>query len=263
MNEILAYALRIGLLFTLIYWVLRISGKKTISVMTAVDLMGVVIIAAMAAEPLVSSSAIKTVFGIGTVVALQLAFSFLGLENRLGPILQQQPTLLIRQGQIDRAALRQSQISLEQLLSELRLKECNSIADVEYALLEPSGKVSVIPTAQARPVKPRDLHLPMPYEGLSLPLVMDGTVIHPNLRYAGVNERWLQDRLQEQGYRDPAGVFLAELDVQGVLTVQAQPGRGGPFFGTGPGGAWRPPAELSPSSPTAVSESDPDRSAPR
>lgn len=241
MSEILAYGLRIALLFTLVCWVLRISGKKTISAMTAVDLMGVVIIGAMAAEPLVSTSALKTIYGIGIVVALHVLYGLLGLINPLGPYVQQQPTVLIRQGQIDRAALRQMQMSLEQLLSELRLKNITSIAEVEYALLEPSGKVSVIPRATDRPLKPRDLGLSLAYEGLALPLVMDGDVIHANLRYAGVDENWLRARLAEQGYREPAEVFLAELDTQGKLTVQAQPGRGGPFYGTAPGRGWHPP----------------------
>lgn len=241
MGEMLAYAARVALVFTLVYWVLRVSGKKTVSTMTAVDLMGMVLIAAMAAEPLVSTSAIKTVYGVGVVAALQILFGLLSLVNPLGPYLQEQPTVLIRQGRVDAGALRRAQMSLEQLLSELRTRNITSIQEVEYALLETSGKVSVIPRAQDRPVKPRDLHLTVPYEGLALPLVLDGNVIQPNLRYAGVDESWLRQRLREQGYPDPSRVFLAELDVQGRLTVQPQPGRGGPFYGTAPGQGWRPP----------------------
>lgn len=246
MSEILAYGLRVAIMFTMVYWVLRVSGKKTISAMTAVEVVGVLIIAAMAAGPLVTNSAIKTIYGIGLVVALELAFNRLGLVNRLQPFVQQQPTVLIRQGQVDRTALRQVGMSLEQLLSELRLKNAAGFAEVEYAILEPSGQVSVIHKADARPVKPRDLHLPVPYEGLSLPLVLDGEVIRANLRYAGRDEAWLRECLRQQGYGEPGQVFLAELDVQGQLKVQAQPGRGGPFYGTGPGAGWRPPYAASP-----------------
>lgn len=235
MLEELAYGVRIALLFSLAYWVLRVSGKKTISAMTTVDLMGVFLIAAMAAEPLVSSSAVKTGLGIGIVVLLQLVYGLLSLWNSLGSYVQQQPSVLIRQGRVDRGALLRSQLSLEHLLSELRLKGHNTVADVEYAVLEPSGEVSVIPRAEARPLRPADLGLPVPREGLALPLVLDGAVIRPNLRYAGLTEEWLGRELAARGYRSPADVLLAEWNSHQHLTVQGQAEQPGAMFPPGPG----------------------------
>lgn len=240
MAELVAYVARIIGLFTLVYVALRVSGKKNVTAMSAVDLMGVILIAAMASEPLLSDSAIKTVFGIGVVLSLQFILGRLGMVNALSPYIQQQPTVLVRQGQFDRQALLHVEMTVEQVLSEVRRKGYIAMGDVEYVVLEPSGQVSVIPKSTARPATPGDLGLSPPYDGLALPLVLDGAVIHPNLRYAGVTETWLKTQLKNHGLDHPQQAFLAELDSRGKLTIQPQPGRGGAFYGTRPFGDFTP-----------------------
>ncbi len=225
MQELLTYLARIAVIFTLAYWAVRVSGKKTISAMTPTDLLAVTLIAAMVAMPLVSASALKTVYGIAMVVVIQVLFGLLSLWNPVRALVQPQPLVLIYQGQVDRRALRTAQIPLEMLLSELRVKGYATITDVDYAILEPSGKISVIPNTAARPVTVRDMKLPQQQlcpSGVALPLVLDGQVMRENLRYAGVDEDWLRRELAQQGHGGPGEIFLAELDPQGKLTVQPQ-----------------------------------------
>lgn len=74
-----------------------------------------------------------------------------------------------------------NQMNLPFLLSMLRLKGYANLSEIEYAIIEPNGNDSVIPKSQVRPVKPKDMRIQTPYEGISLPLINDGWIIRDNL----------------------------------------------------------------------------------
>ncbi|HEX3045761.1 MAG TPA: DUF421 domain-containing protein, partial [Bacillota bacterium] len=94
-----------------------------------------------------------------------------------------------------------------------------AIADVEFAILEPDGNLSVLPKSQSRPVLPRDLQINTEYEGLALPLIMDGEIQYNNLKYAKLSLDWLHQEIHKAGAADPRQVFLAELSTTGKLYV--------------------------------------------
>jgi uncharacterized membrane protein YcaP (DUF421 family) len=90
---------------------------------------------------------------------------------------------------------------------------------VEFAIIEPDGNLSVLPKSQSRPVLPRDLKINTEYEGLALPLIMDGEIQYNNLKYAGLSLDWLQQEIQKSGAAKIEQVFLAELNSTGKLYV--------------------------------------------
>lgn len=223
MDELISYSVRVAVTYLMMHWIVRVGGKRLISTMTTEQLIATFLVSTIAAEPLKSASVIKSLWGVGLVIVLQLALSLLSLDLRLDRYIQPQPTLLVRSGQVDPQALVAAQLSLPQLISQVRLKGYAGLSEVEYAFLEPNGEVSVVPKPTARPLRPSDIAMPTQPPRLALPLVMDGAVIGANLRYAGVTEEWLRGELARQGYPDPARVFLAELDAEGRLHVQPRP----------------------------------------
>lgn len=90
---------------------------------------------------------------------------------------------------------------------------------MEFALLEASGKLSVVPRSQARPVTPRDVNLSTNYEGYSTMLIADGKVDQQNLQKLGLTPEWLLGELVKRGAEGVEDVLFASIDTQGQLFV--------------------------------------------
>lgn len=195
-------------------------SKKAIAQMTAYEMAGVIVLTTVSAEPLVTKVTTKALFGTGLLIFLIVLTSKLTLVEKLTPILEHKPTVLVKDGQLDMSALKQMDLSLNQMKGLLRQKGYDKVSDVEYAMLEPQGQLSVIPKSQKRPVQPSDLNISTQYEGLTVPLIIDGVIIEKNLQHVNLNENWLRRELSNQGITDYKNeVNLAELDTSGNLLV--------------------------------------------
>jgi uncharacterized membrane protein YcaP (DUF421 family) len=134
-------------------------------------------------------------------------------------LLQGEPTVVIQNGKLLEENMRRLRYNLDQLNSQLRVSGFFDMQQVEFAILEPGGELSVQPKSQYRHVTPADLRIATHYEGMAIELVMDGQVIHKNLREHGLDEAWLHQRLAERGIDGVADVFYAVLDTRGRLFV--------------------------------------------
>ncbi|MFZ5825589.1 MAG: YetF domain-containing protein [Bacillota bacterium] len=156
---------------------------------------------------------------LGTLALLHTLLSFGSLWNPLKKFLVGEPAPVIENGRILKANLIKYQLSVEELLSALRQQGYHNLADVEFALLESSGKLSVVPRSQARPVTPRDLKLSTNYEGYSTMLIADGKVDQQNLQKIGLTPEWLLGELVKRGAEGAEDVLFASIDTQGQLFV--------------------------------------------
>jgi uncharacterized membrane protein YcaP (DUF421 family) len=161
----------------------------------------------------------KAFTALGTLALIHTGISFLSLWNPAKRFLVGQPTVVIENGQILRANLLKHQITVDELIGTLREKGYHSLPDIEMAMLEASGKLSVIPVSQKRPVTPADLNLDTKYEALGSMLISDGTVDQQNLKKLGLAPSWLQDQLAARGIESINAVLFASLDTQGELFV--------------------------------------------
>lgn len=135
MENVLAYALRIFLVYLFTYFGARMLSKKAIAEMTAYEMVGIILIGTVAAEPLISGSALKTVFCIGFLVLVIYLTSRLALVNKLNPVLEHVPTVIVNHGQVDSGVLKDSTLSINQLLGLLQEKGFDKLTDVEFAIL--------------------------------------------------------------------------------------------------------------------------------
>lgn len=156
---------------------------------------------------------------LGTLAVLHTIVSFFSLWNPLKKFLVGEPVVLVENGRILKANLIKFQVSVEEVLAALREKGYHNLADVEFAHLEASGKLSVVPRSQARPVTPRDLNLPTPYEGYATMLIADGKVDTKNLQKTGLTQEWLLAELVKRGAEGVEDVLFASLDTQGRLFI--------------------------------------------
>ncbi len=156
------------------------------------------------------------------LASLHTIISVSSLNNYLKGIVSGQPDIIIRNGKIIKANLIKNQINLNQLLSGLRYKGYHRINDIEYAILEANGQLSVIPKSQNRPIQPQDLEIKTEYEGLSVPIIIDGVLDKKNIADQGIDEKWIKKELDNRGL-EIKDIFLAILGTDSSLYISEQP----------------------------------------
>lgn len=219
---LLRAALQTGLAFVLIYIVVRLIGKLEVGQGTFWYFVSAVGLGSLGAS--LATEGLQGVPAIATAVITWGLFSFsvglAALQNRtLRGILEGKPTVIIQNGKILEDQMRRVRLDLDQMMGKLRRERVTSVSDVEYAVLETNGQLSVILKSQRQPVTPSDLKLPTPYVGLSTELIMDGQLVRQNLRQLNLSEEWLRSELARRGITDLNEVILAAMDTQGRLFV--------------------------------------------
>lgn len=159
-------------------------------------------------------------------IAFAYALSWLTLHSRLlRHAVQGTPTLLIAHGQLQKAALRQNRFDLEKLFSQLRQQGVLDLAEVQFAVLEPTGELSIVLHSAHQPVKRRDVNLPEQNSALPRTLILDGQIVSDSLSGKKADIAWLQIQLQKRGIAGPQQVLYAAFDSQGMLQIIRQPRR--------------------------------------
>lgn len=211
------------ILYLIIVLVLRVMGKRQIGQLQPFELVIILMISELAAIPS-QDTGIPLIAGLLPVLVLLLlgvAISQITLKSETARgIICGTPTILIDKGHILEDELRKLRYNLSDLLEQLRVKNIPDIADVEYAILETNGQLSVIPKSMKRPVNPEDLQLNIPGEGLPYTLIMDGIVQHQNFAKVGVNMEWLEQELQKVNIKDNRDVLIASFGAKGKLFIQ-------------------------------------------
>jgi uncharacterized membrane protein YcaP (DUF421 family) len=216
--ETLVYISRCIIILLFSWLCVRIIGKKSISQLTSYDFTALMIMANVAAEPLVFKISSKAFLGSLTIAFVAVAIGYMSLRKKFYNF-DAKPDIIIVNGKIDKEALKRNRMNLPFLLSLLRLQGYAKVSDVEFAIIEPDGNLSVIPTSQSRPVTPSDLKLDTQYEGITLPLIIDGEIQYNNLKFAKLDTTWLEQEIKKSGVLRVEYVFLAELDTTGKLNI--------------------------------------------
>ena len=219
----LVLVVRSLILYILVVFVMRIMGKRQIGELQPYELATAIMISELAAIPM-QDIGIPLMNGIVPILILligQIIISFISLKSNKGrAIICGTPTILIENGRINEQNLRKELYNLNDLLEQLRINNLPNIADVEYAILETSGQLSVIPKSQKRAVTPEDLNIKTKYEGLPVDLIIDGRILSDNIKKTGHDLDWLIGELKKRNIRNVKDVLFASLDTDGKLFCQ-------------------------------------------
>ncbi len=196
------------------YFVLRIIAKRSFTEMSIFNIFLVLMLANILSEPIRTDNFAELIIPTLIIVFTFLGYSYLLSTNRIGKNLKSDPIVLIRHGNIDEKALAKAKMTISEMLAELRIKGYTHIQDVEFAILEELGRISVIPNAGKRPVNTSDLSIVTGYEGLPVPLIVDGGIQFDNLANIKLRPEDLQNRLGMMGYNPEMikTIALATLD---------------------------------------------------
>lgn len=214
---------RTVILYIVVILALRLMGKRQIGQLQPSELVVAMMLSELASIPMesIGTPIFSGIVPILTLIIAETTFSFLTLKSRrMRKILSGAPTILIEKGQILERELERLRYNIDDLMEELRTSGYASILDIEYAIIESNGNLSVIPKSNKRPVTPEDLEISPRYEGIPFLLIADGTVNQKSIECAGVTVEWLLEKLNEYDIHDIADVFIATVDSAGKLFVQ-------------------------------------------
>ena len=129
------------------------------------------------------------------------------------------PTILMDNGKLYRENFKKAKLDLSEFMVLCRQIGYFNLEDIQTAVFEYNGKLTVLPVSQKRPMTPADMDLCPAQELLYTEVIMDGRVMGENLKRMGLDEKWLQKQLSEQGYKSPKEIFLGLCDSNNQLTL--------------------------------------------
>lgn len=213
---------RVTILYILVLMIMRLMGKREIGQMQPFELVIAIMIADLAAVPM-SDTGIPLTNGIIPILALllfQLIISIINLKSmKMRQLFCGKPRILICRGKIDEQALKKEKITINELQEKLRQKDVFTLGDVEYAILETSGDVSIIQKPEKRETIPEDFNITPKYEGIPYDLVIDGNIMESNLKKIGKNKNWLKKELEKFNI-SPEEALIVTFDGRGQIFCQ-------------------------------------------
>lgn len=207
---------------------MRLMGKRQMGELQPFELVITIMISELAAVPMQNTGVplLNGIIPILTLLFLQTLITFGTLKSDLlKKAVCGSPTILIAKGKILENEMRKARYSLNDLMEQLRIKGYFNIHDIEYAILETDGDISVIPKSQKRPVTPADLNLQTKYEGLPVNLIVDGKLKKDAFKFTNVTEEDLMVELSKRGINSINEVFFVCIDSEGKLFIQKKGGQ--------------------------------------
>ena len=213
------------LIYFMILVGMRLMGKREIGELTPIDLVVSLMIAELGVLIIEDKSIglFKGVIPISTLVGVEILVSYLSLKSDLiRKLVNGTPAVLIKNGEVIKEEMRKNRYTTHDLLTQLREKEVFNISDVEFAVLETSGELTVIPKSQKRSLTPEDLGLDTDYEGLPVVLVEDGKINQAALENVSLDKKWLTEELKKRKIDDISEVLILALETDGNLYLSTK-----------------------------------------
>lgn len=214
--------LRAIFLYIVVLIVMRLMGKREIGQMQPFELAISIMIADLAATPMAEtgipiSNGIVPILGL---LVMHLVISTLNIKStKAREIICGKPTILIYRGKIDEKSLKKERFTINELEERLRGNNIYNLGDVEYAILETSGQVTVIQKPEKRNTIPEDFNIIPDYEGIPYDLVVDGKIMEKNLQAIGKNYQWLKKQVEKFNMK-PEEALIVTYDAKGQIFCQ-------------------------------------------
>ncbi|KNY27178.1 YetF domain-containing protein [Pseudobacteroides cellulosolvens] len=224
-QEVLYTSARIFVAYFLLLSLTRIMGRKMISQITFFDFVVGVIVGSVAANISVSQQN-PVLSGVTVLVVLALITVTIDSSNIKSiftrKLTNSEPVTVVENGKIIAENLKRTRLPLDNLMMLLREKNTFNIADVEFAIFETDGKLSVLKKSQKQPITPSDLNISTAYAGLTKDIIIDGKVMDENLKDANLDREWLIQKLRYSNFNSIEEVFYAGLDTSGNLYISSK-----------------------------------------
>ncbi len=220
--------LRAIFLYILVLVVMRFMGKREISQLQPFELVISIMIADLATTPM-SDTGTPILYGIIPILGLLMMHIIISVINlksiKVREIICGKPRILMFRGKIDEKAMIKENFTINELQERLRVNGIFNLEDVEYAILETSGQITVIPKPNKRGTTPEDFGIEPEYVGISYDLVVDGKVMTDNLVKLGKDYKWLAKQTEKFHMR-PEDALVVVISGNGSIFCQRKMKKG-------------------------------------
>lgn len=220
--ELLDVTIRALLSLATLFFITKLLGKKQVSQLSLFDYVIGISIGNFAAEMTINLES-QELNGIVAVIIFGLVaylVSYLTMKSiTLRRFFMGTPTMLIQNGKILEKNLKKVKCDINDMLEEVRAKGYFDLSQVEYAIMEADGQLSILPKSKYRPLTPDDMNIKVSYEGLCANVIIDSKIMEENLKIMSKDEKWLRKELKVKGYKDLDKILLVTLDENEKLTI--------------------------------------------
>lgn len=219
--------IRTIILYILVLIVMRFMGKREIGQLQPFELAISIMIADLATIPMAEtgipiSSGIVPILGL---LVMHLTISVINLKSiKMREIICGKPAILIYRGKIQEKTMKKERFTINELEERLRGYNVTNIGDVEYAILETSGQISILQKPNKRNTMPEDFGIMPEYEGIAYDLVIDGKIMKENLEKLEKDYNWLLKQVEPFGIK-PEEALIATIDGKGNFFCQEKEGK--------------------------------------
>lgn len=217
----LTIIIRTLLIYVILIGTMRLMGKRQLGELEISDLVTTLLLSEIAAIPIENQEIpiMYAVIPIITLLTLEVILSVILMKcPKLKNLASARPNIIINKGKLNQKELTKIRISLDELISELRQSNISDISEVEYAILEQNGKITVIPKASSKPPSAEQLGLDIDEPGIMHMIIADGKINSYNLKLLGIEKASLYEMLEKK-HLDPRHIFLLTMDDSGKMNI--------------------------------------------
>lgn len=215
--------IRTIILYTIVIIIMRLMGKRQIGQLQPFELVIAIMVSDLASIPM-QDIGIPLLYGIIPIITMlfiQVLLSYIQLKSELfRKLLCGKPSLLIKNGEIQMKELRYQRLNLNDLMEELRIMRYFNLEDIQYAVLETSGQISIITKTPKDTITKEDIGMKPVQETLPVTLVLDGKIEDQNLELLKKDRKWLYSLFKKNNIKSEKELIAAVLDSKGKFYFQ-------------------------------------------
>ncbi|MFD1040360.1 DUF421 domain-containing protein [Virgibacillus byunsanensis] len=222
MNDLEFVLIRGIIAFTLMLTLARLMGKRQITQITYFDYIVGITIGSIAAELTFSPHVRMSNFVLGMIIwaGIPIILSKIEMKSfRFRTLLEGKSVTVIRDGNILEKNLKKEDLTIDELMVLLRQKDVFKVSDIQSAVIEKNGDISILKKKELQPLTPVDVGMVVEKEHLPFIVIIDGNVLEKSLSDGGYTKTWLLGELQKQGAEEFSDVFMAQIDSMGNVYV--------------------------------------------
>jgi len=201
--------------YILAIFITKSIGRKLISQMNFFDFIMGVSMGSIVASAVVDKQfgAISAITALILFCILTIVTGYLSMKSlKIRKIINSEPINLVKNGKIIEKNMKENKLTINELMMKLREKNMFHLADVEFAIMETDGELSVLPKADKKPLTPYNMKVKVTSSGIDKDIIIDGIVIDENLKNIGLDKEWLKSELNKQNIKEISEVFYAGVD---------------------------------------------------
>lgn len=205
-----------------LFFVTKLIGKKQVSELSLFDYVIGITIGNFAAEMTINLESNELngilaviLFGMVAYIVSKLTMKSIKLRRYFIGV----PTMIIQNGKILYEPMKRMKMDVNDLLEQCRMSGYFDISEIEYAILEASGDLSILPKAEYKPLTPKDMKINVDKSSLCANVIIDGKIMDNNLKMIGKSSKWLLKQLKQKKYNDISQLLLVTIDNQKKINI--------------------------------------------